>query len=238
MTDLDQLKTDALTRIENAPDAAALEVLRIYQSDGVVAEAARRVRTARTALSEHRARVEAARREAEFLRHAVEELGSLDPQPGEEAALAERRASLPKDPEVALGTGRVALARGGDELAAKAGSDAGRARGGEGGPALAEACAVAAWAEWGRGRADRAARELRKALSADPDRPDLRAALVEALAAPGQGSAAKAAAAQVDLSALQTAVVSPVRAAFALLAAAAERAFLPYAAAHPAPPAR
>ena len=29
MTDLDQLKTDALTRIENAPDAAALEVLRI-----------------------------------------------------------------------------------------------------------------------------------------------------------------------------------------------------------------
>ncbi len=29
MTDLDQLKTDALTRIENAPDAAAREVLRI-----------------------------------------------------------------------------------------------------------------------------------------------------------------------------------------------------------------
>ncbi len=29
MTDLDQLKTDALTRIENAPDAAALEALRI-----------------------------------------------------------------------------------------------------------------------------------------------------------------------------------------------------------------
>ena len=29
MTDLDQLKTDALTRIEDAPDAAALEALRI-----------------------------------------------------------------------------------------------------------------------------------------------------------------------------------------------------------------
>ncbi|MED5205383.1 MAG: phenylalanine--tRNA ligase subunit alpha, partial [Pseudomonadota bacterium] len=29
MTDLEQLKTDALTRIANAPDAAALEALRI-----------------------------------------------------------------------------------------------------------------------------------------------------------------------------------------------------------------
>lgn len=35
-----------------------------------------------------------ARREEEFLRHAVDEMKALDPQPGEEAALAERRAVM------------------------------------------------------------------------------------------------------------------------------------------------
>ena len=56
-----------------------------------VAEAARAVRDARTALADHRARIEAARREGDFLRHAVEELTRLAPAPGEEAALADRR---------------------------------------------------------------------------------------------------------------------------------------------------
>jgi DNA repair protein RecN (Recombination protein N) len=56
-----------------------------------VAEAAKRVRSARSALETHRARVEAARKEADFLRHAVDELETLDPQAGEEASLAERR---------------------------------------------------------------------------------------------------------------------------------------------------
>ncbi len=42
----------------------------------------------------HRARVDAASREAEYLRAAVEELGVLDPQPGEETVLAERRAVM------------------------------------------------------------------------------------------------------------------------------------------------
>jgi DNA repair protein RecN (Recombination protein N) len=56
-----------------------------------VSEAARRVREARSALNAHRARIEKARKEADFLRHAVEELGKLKPESGEEASLAERR---------------------------------------------------------------------------------------------------------------------------------------------------
>ncbi|MFD0934840.1 AAA family ATPase, partial [Methylobacterium trifolii] len=66
-----------------------------------VAEAARGVRSARTALSEHRARVESARKEVDFLRHAVEELAGLDPKPGEEAILAERRTVMQQSEKVA-----------------------------------------------------------------------------------------------------------------------------------------
>ncbi|KMO13917.1 DNA repair protein RecN [Methylobacterium platani] len=66
-----------------------------------VAEAARRVRQARTALAEHRARVEAARKEVDFLRHAVEELAALDPKPGEETELAERRTAMQQGEKVA-----------------------------------------------------------------------------------------------------------------------------------------
>ena len=66
-----------------------------------VGDAARRVRGARTALEQHRARVEAARKEADFLRHAVEELAELDPKPGEEAVLAERRTVMQQSEKVA-----------------------------------------------------------------------------------------------------------------------------------------
>jgi DNA repair protein RecN (Recombination protein N) len=52
----------------------------------------RRAREA--AVAAHRADVERARREAEWLRRAVDELGQLAPQGGEETALAERRASM------------------------------------------------------------------------------------------------------------------------------------------------
>jgi DNA repair protein RecN (Recombination protein N) len=51
----------------------------------------------RDLLSDRKARLEriaAARREADFLRAAVEELGGLKPQPGEETELAEARASM------------------------------------------------------------------------------------------------------------------------------------------------
>jgi DNA repair protein RecN (Recombination protein N) len=46
------------------------------------------------AVATHRAEVERARREAEWLRHAVHELGKLAPEAGEETSLADRRAAM------------------------------------------------------------------------------------------------------------------------------------------------
>jgi DNA repair protein RecN (Recombination protein N) len=51
-------------------------------------------RAAEEAAQRHRAEVDRARRESDYLRHAVEELSTLAPQAGEETALAERRASM------------------------------------------------------------------------------------------------------------------------------------------------
>jgi DNA repair protein RecN (Recombination protein N) len=66
-----------------------------------VTEAARRVRDARQALQDHRNRIEKARKEADFLRHAVEELDKLAPQTGEEESLAERRILMMQSEKVA-----------------------------------------------------------------------------------------------------------------------------------------
>ena len=65
------------------------------QSD-VLAAAWKIRRAAGEDLAAHRARVEETRREAEFLRHAVEELRALAPEAGEEASLA-----LLRDPKAA-----------------------------------------------------------------------------------------------------------------------------------------
>lgn len=70
------------------------------QAKGVM-EAARAWREARTALDRHSARVEAARKEADFLRHAVEELSTLAPEAGEEEALAERRQTMMASEKIA-----------------------------------------------------------------------------------------------------------------------------------------
>jgi DNA repair protein RecN (Recombination protein N) len=51
-------------------------------------------RAAEEAVTAHRARVEQARREADYLRHAVEELTRLKPETGEETALADKRAAM------------------------------------------------------------------------------------------------------------------------------------------------
>ncbi|WP_201833298.1 DNA repair protein RecN [Microvirga zambiensis] len=66
-----------------------------------VSEAARKVREARHILQEHRSRIEKARKEADFLRHAVEELTKLNPLAGEEEALAERRVLMMQSEKVA-----------------------------------------------------------------------------------------------------------------------------------------
>src|SRR5580692_10389772 len=59
----------------------------------------RRAREA--AVAEHRAEVERANREADWLRHAVAELGKLAPETGEETSLAERRAGMMQAEKVA-----------------------------------------------------------------------------------------------------------------------------------------
>jgi len=81
----------ALLDAYGGSEAAAAEVRRLWDE--------RRERQA--AVAAHRAEVERAEREAAWLRHAVEELGRLAPQSGEETALAERRTAMMQAEKVA-----------------------------------------------------------------------------------------------------------------------------------------
>jgi DNA repair protein RecN (Recombination protein N) len=58
-------------------------------------------RTCEEELATHRADVERAQREADWLRHAVEELRRLSPEPSEETTLAERRSAMMQVEKVA-----------------------------------------------------------------------------------------------------------------------------------------
>jgi DNA repair protein RecN (Recombination protein N) len=58
-------------------------------------------RTAQATLDEHRAGIERAVREADYLRHASHELTKLAPQAGEETALAERRTVMMQSEKIA-----------------------------------------------------------------------------------------------------------------------------------------
>ncbi|MBX3568442.1 MAG: DNA repair protein RecN [Rhizobiaceae bacterium] len=60
-----------------------------------------RWREAEQALARHRAKVDEAAREADYLRASVAELSRLDPQPGEETDLAEMRASMMRVEKIA-----------------------------------------------------------------------------------------------------------------------------------------
>lgn len=73
----------------------------LHEQVAGVRQAWRAWRDAEQALSRHRAKVEAAAREADFLRASVEELTKLDPQPGEETALAEERAGMMRAEKIA-----------------------------------------------------------------------------------------------------------------------------------------
>jgi DNA repair protein RecN (Recombination protein N) len=66
-----------------------------------VGEAWRHWRACENELSRHRARVEAAAREADYLRASVAELVRLDPQPGEESDLAETRTAMMRAEKIA-----------------------------------------------------------------------------------------------------------------------------------------
>ncbi|MGO4672847.1 DNA repair protein RecN [Bosea sp. 2YAB26] len=67
----------------------------------ITATASDVLKRARQVLQTQRIRVEAARKEADFLRHAVAELGKLAPEPGEEDALASRRQGMMQAEKVA-----------------------------------------------------------------------------------------------------------------------------------------
>ncbi len=121
--------------------------------------------------------------------------------PGTLAALAEARALAPKDAELALWHAHVALEARALEDARAAAAVAARGLAAQGGSRFADACATLAWAEWHLGRPDRAARELRKALSIEA-RPALQVALVVALVDAGAGSAARATAGKLRPDAL------------------------------------
>ena len=66
-----------------------------------VSRAWRAWREREQALARHKAKVESAAREADYLRASVEELSRLDPQPGEETGLADRRAAMMRAEKIA-----------------------------------------------------------------------------------------------------------------------------------------
>ena len=66
-----------------------------------VADAFRTWRRERARLEEERERIDAARREQDYLRASVDELIALDPQPGEEADLADRRQAMMQAEKIA-----------------------------------------------------------------------------------------------------------------------------------------
>lgn len=78
---------DAFAGLEK--DVVALEVLWTAR------------RTAQTALDEHRAGMERAAREADYLRHSSDELKKLAPKDGEETSLAERRTTMMQGEKIA-----------------------------------------------------------------------------------------------------------------------------------------
>jgi tetratricopeptide (TPR) repeat protein len=110
---------------------------------------------------------------------ALLETGDLT---GARVALAEAQKASPDDPRIAVLSARLALEAGELGAALSAAREATRRLASEGGRPFAEACALRASVESRRGRPDRAARELRKAVAAAPDDVTFRVALVVAFA--------------------------------------------------------
>jgi DNA repair protein RecN (Recombination protein N) len=71
-------------------------------------------RVANAAVEEHRASMERAAREADYLRHASEELKVLAPKDGEETVLAERRATMMQGEKISADLREAQQAVGGD----------------------------------------------------------------------------------------------------------------------------
>jgi hypothetical protein len=144
-----------------------------------------------------------------------------------EAARPLREAD-PDDAAVAALVARVALALGRLDEAADAARDAARALAGEGGAALAGACALRARVERARGRPDRARRELRKAVAAAPADLALRLELLETLAEAQREAEARAVAASLDAHAERADASDAARVGAALVRAGASDAAEPW----------
>jgi len=88
--------------VEAATHRALLDAYGGIEGDAAAVARLWDERRAREAdVAQHRAEVERLSREAEWLRHAVDELGRLAPETGEETALAERRAAMMQAEKVA-----------------------------------------------------------------------------------------------------------------------------------------
>ncbi|HVX78363.1 MAG TPA: DNA repair protein RecN [Bradyrhizobium sp.] len=72
-------------------------------------------RAANAVLAEHRAAMERAAREADYLRHAADELKALAPKDGEETALAERRTTMMQGEKIAADLREAQDAVGGNQ---------------------------------------------------------------------------------------------------------------------------
>jgi DNA repair protein RecN (Recombination protein N) len=72
-------------------------------------------RDASIALGDHRAGIERAAREADYLRHSSEELTKLAPEAGEETSLAERRTTMMQSEKIAADLGEAQAAVGGQQ---------------------------------------------------------------------------------------------------------------------------
>jgi DNA repair protein RecN (Recombination protein N) len=93
---------DERALVDAATHRRLLDAFGVLEADAAKVEKLWQARSeAQAAADAHRAEVERAKREGDWLRHAVEELGKLSPQAGEESALAGRRTGMMQAEKVA-----------------------------------------------------------------------------------------------------------------------------------------
>ena len=93
---------DERALVDAATHRRLLDAFGALEADAAKVEKLWQARSeAQAAADAHRAEVERAKREGDWLRHAVEELGKLSPQAGEETALAGRRTGMMQAEKVA-----------------------------------------------------------------------------------------------------------------------------------------
>jgi DNA repair protein RecN (Recombination protein N) len=93
---------DERALVDAATHRQLLDAFGALEADAAKVESLWEARRQALAASDtHRAEVERAKREGDWLRHAVEELGKLSPQAGEETTLAERRTAMMQAEKVA-----------------------------------------------------------------------------------------------------------------------------------------